>query len=185
METPKQSFKSFYKMYFSGIVRFAVYYLEDEHEGEDIAQETFLKIYEKWDVTNSEEQMRSYLYITARNLCFDKLRHQNVAEEYSQQIIAEKEIKNEEEESFLSEVTYQEVFRQLYNAISELPPQTQRIILLGLKGKSNIEISEELNISVNTVKTLKRNAYKSLRNNVDKSLISENVFSMLLMFISI
>lgn len=183
METHKHSFKSFYKMYFNSIVQFAIYYLENEDEGEDIAQETFLKIYEKWDMINSEEQMRSYLYITAKNLCFDKLRHQNVKEGYSQQIAIENKMSNEEEESFLSEVTYQETFRQLYKAIGELPPRAQRIILLGLKGKSNIEISEELNISVNTVKTLKKNAYKSLRNN--KSLISENAFGLLLIFVSI
>lgn len=173
-------------MYYKSIIRFAEYYLNDEHEGEDIAQETFLKVYEKWKDIETEEQVRSYLYITAKNLCIDRLRHQNVKEDFMELSIKENKINGiDEEESFLSEVTYQETLRQLYKAIDELPPQTKRIILLGLKGKSNNEVAEELNISVNTVKGLKKSAYKTLRNNVDKSLLSENAFAMLLLFMPI
>lgn len=173
-------------MYYNSIIRFAAYYLDSEHEAEDIAQETFLKVYEKWDEVDTEEQIRSYLYITAKNFCIDHLRHRNVKEDYQELRIKENKISNEDdEEFFLSEVTYQETLRQLYNAIEQLPPQTKRIIQLGLKGKSNNEISEELNISVNTIKTLKKSAYKSLRSNVDQSLLSENVFAMLLMFMPV
>jgi RNA polymerase sigma-70 factor (ECF subfamily) len=186
MGTPKQSFKSFYQMYFNSIIRFAMYYLEDNSEGEDVAQETFLKVYERWDTIGTEQQMRSYLYITAKNLCFDRLRHQNVKEEYRQQTVqnyhtAEKE---DDDEKFLSEVTYQETLRQLYKAINGLAPQTKRIILMGLKGKSNGEIAQELEISINTVKSLKKSAYKTLRNNVDKSILTENAFAVLLMFVT-
>jgi len=173
-------------MYYSSIIRFTTYYLDDVSEGEDIAQETFLKVYEKWDEVNTEEQIRSYLYITAKNLCIDRIRHQNVKDDYQELHIKENKINDEyEEEAFLSEVTYQETLRELYKAIEGLPPQTKRIILLGLKGKSNNEIAEELNISINTVKSLKKNAYKSLRNNVSKSLLSENAFAMLLLFMPI
>lgn len=173
-------------MYYNSIIRFAVYYLEDEHEGEDIAQETFLKVYEKWDEITTEEQMRSYLYITAKNLCIDRIRHQNVKDDYQNQRIKENKISNEgEEEAFLSEVTYQETLRQLYRAIDELPPQTKRVIMLSLEGKSNSEIAESLNISVNTVKSLKKTAYKSLRSGVDKSLLTENAFALLIMFMPV
>jgi RNA polymerase sigma-70 factor (ECF subfamily) len=53
--------------------------------------------------------------------------------------------------------------RILHQAIDTLPPQTRKIILLGLNGKNNNEIAEALNISVNTVKSLKKSAYTSLR----------------------
>lgn len=186
MGNPKQRFKSFYQMYFNSIVRFSTCYLDDNSEGEDIAQETFLKVYERWNTIETEEQMRSYLYITARNLCLDRLRHQNVKEEYQQQTIQGYNTHdNKEEETFLSEVTYQETLRQLYNAINELPSQTRRIILLGLKSKSNMEIAQELDISINTVKSLKKSAYKTLRDKVDKSILSENAFGMLVLLISI
>ena len=64
---------------------------------------------------------------------------------------------------FLHEITYQETLRILHQAIDTLPPQTRKIILLGLNGKNNNEIAEALNISVNTVKSLKKSAYTSLR----------------------
>ena len=64
---------------------------------------------------------------------------------------------------FLHEITYQETLRILHQAIDTLPPQTRKIILLGLNGKNNNEIAEALNISVNAVKSLKKSAYTSLR----------------------
>ena len=64
---------------------------------------------------------------------------------------------------FLHEITYQETLRILHQAIDTLPPQTRKIILLGLNGKNNNEIAEALNISVNTVKTQMKIAYKTLR----------------------
>ena len=76
---------------------------------------------------------------------------------------------------FLHEITYQETLRILHQAIDTLPPQTRKIILLGLNGKNNNEIAEALNISVNTVKTQMKIAYKTLREK-----LKQEQFSLLL-----
>ena len=67
-----------------------------------------------------------------------------------------------EEDAIARDIT-QDTLRILHQAIDTLPPQTRKIILLGLNGKNNNEIAETLNISVNTVKSLKKSAYTSLR----------------------
>ena len=76
---------------------------------------------------------------------------------------------------FLHEITNQETLRILHQAIDTLPPQTRKIILLGLNGKNNNEIAEALNISVNTVKTQMKIAYKTLREK-----LKQEQFSLLL-----
>jgi RNA polymerase sigma-70 factor (ECF subfamily) len=52
----------------------------------------------------------------------------------------------------------------LAEAIETLGPQSQKIITMLLKGMNVKEISEELNISVNTVKTLRLRSIKTLKN---------------------
>ena len=77
--------------------------------------------------------------------------------------IKQQSVSEAKDPDFLHEITYQETLRILHQAIDTLPPQTRKIILLGLNGKNNNEIAEALNISVNTVKSLKKSAYTSLR----------------------
>jgi RNA polymerase sigma-70 factor (family 1) len=161
----KNDFKSFFLNYFHTVVRFAVAYLQDESECQDIAQETFIRLYQSWPSIETEEQARSFMYTTARNLCISRIRHQTIEEQF---VLTELEKTNPDEpdENFYSEVTYQETLRLLRKAIDVLPQQSRQIILLGLSGKNNNEVAEMLGISVNTVKTLKKGAYKSLRNSL-------------------
>ena len=51
----------------------------------------------------------------------------------------------------------------LYAAIDQLPPQTRKVILLNLEGKTNPEVAEELGISVNTVKCLKKVGLRDIK----------------------
>lgn len=67
------------------------------------------------------------------------------------------------EDHIHQEIIYQETLRLLHAAVSQLPKQSRKIILLGLEGKNNQEIAEEMGISINTIKTLKKNAYRFLR----------------------
>ncbi len=159
---PKSNFKSFFLNYFSTVVRFAVTYLQDESECQDIAQETFIRLYQSWPAIETEEQARSYMYTTARNLCISRIRHQTIEEQFVLTEL-EKDTSEDTDEIFYSEVTYQETLRLLRKAIEALPQQSRQIILLGLGGKNNHEIADLLGVSVNTVKTLKKGAYKSLR----------------------
>ena len=62
-------------------------------------------------------------------------------------------------ETFQDLVQEEEICRIIDDAIAQLPVQSAKIMRLTLDGKQNKEISEILNISVNSVKTLK---YKSI-----------------------
>ena len=57
----------------------------------------------------------------------------------------------------------EEIIRQLYHHIEELPTEQRRIILLRIEGYTWEEIAERLGISINTVKTQKARSYRFLR----------------------
>ena len=175
MLTNSNNFKSFFQEYFEPIFQFSQKYTEDEAIARDIAQDAFIRLYERRAEFHVMEKARSFVYTTARNLCLDHLRHKKIEHQYAQSFRIEEE--EAEEQFFLEEVTYQETLRILRAAIDQLPPQTREVILISLDGKSNNEIAETLAISVNTVKTLKKNAYKSLR----ETLGSHHSFILLLL----
>ncbi len=159
MLTSSQGFKRFFELYFESVFRFARKYTEEDAIARDITQDTFIRLYERRKDFDVPAKAKSFIYITARNLCLDHLKHQKIEQEYQQT----QSVSEAEDPDFLHEITYQETLRILHQAIDTLPPQTRKIILLGLNGKNNNEIAEALNISVNTVKSLKKSAYTSLR----------------------
>ncbi len=176
------SFKSFFLNYFDTVVRFAMAYLPDESECQDIAQETFIRLYQSWSSIKMEEQARSFMYTTARRLCISRIRHQTLEEQF---IMSEMENGETDrlDDNFFSDITIQETLRMLRQAIDALPQQSRQIILLGLKGKNNNEIAEMLGVSVNTVKTLKKGAYKSLRQSLGS--MPEEMLAWLLFVLSV
>ncbi len=167
----KKGFESFFRENYPAVYAFLKRYVNDEELAADIAQETFIRVYERRKEITSIEYSRAFLYTVARNLYRNHCKHLNVEKQYC--------IRLDEADlydyDFLNEVTHQETVRVLYTAVDALPPQTRRVILLNLKGKNNQEIAEELKISVNTVKYLKKSAYSKL-----KSKMSKHYFLLLL-----
>lgn len=160
-----KEFRLFFECFFLPLCGFVEKYMGEDHESEDIAQEVFVKVYERWEEFEGRENAKAFLYTSARNLCLDRIKHKRAANNYISQYSREDAV---EDAVFLKEVTRQETFRILHAAIDQLPSHTRQVIRLCLEGKNNTEVAEQLNVSVNTVKTLKKNAYASLRHLLSK-----------------
>lgn len=168
-----KDFKVFFLEYYEAIYRFSRKYTGEDAVARDIAQDSFIRLYERQDDFEVIEAAKSFVYTTAKNLCLDYLKHQKIKQQYSLHKPPE-----EENRTFLHEITYQETLRNLYRAIDDLPQQTRQIILLHLDGNNNNEIAENLDISVNTVKTLKKAGYKKMKDSLGK-----DFFIVLLFFL--
>ena len=158
MLTNSQGFKRFFELYFESVYRFVRKYTEEDAIARDITQDTFIRLYERRRDFDVPEKAKSFIYITARNLCLDHLKHQKNKTTIPTDTIG---IRGQRPGFF----TWNHLSGNFEDSPSSytLPPQTRKIILLGLNGKNNNEIAEALNISVNTVKSLKKSAYTSLR----------------------
>ncbi len=152
------SLKEFYLEFFPVISVFAQRYVKDEDVAKDIAQEAFISLWEKKPDVESIENMRFYLYTVTRNKCLNHINHQKVRQNHSDFVL-----QDNDDHYFDTHMVEQEVFIQLKQAIDQLAPQTQKIISMSLEGMGNIEISEQMGISVNTIKTLKSRAFKKLK----------------------
>ena len=131
----------------------------------DVAQDAFIKWWNKREDFRDFAAVKSFLYITIRNQCLNYIR------DHRKEVDLAGRFSEETDADFDLIVIEEEAIEALYSAIDRLPAQSARIMRLVVKGDKNQEIADQLGISVNSVKTLKYNALNILRKELTGSLL--------------
>ncbi|TKG97391.1 RNA polymerase sigma-70 factor [Puteibacter caeruleilacunae] len=152
--------KEFFDANYPIFCSFAAKFINNSSVCEDIVQEAFVSFWEKEKVFVNNVTIKSFFYKTIRNSCLDYLKHEQVKNKF----LGYEYDRVESSEFFLEEVLKNEAYKIIYHQVNKLPTTGRKIILFALKGMSNEDIAQELNIAVNTVKTHKARAYATLRN---------------------
>ena len=147
------TFKKIFVTYYARIVYFAFQIIGDREEAEDIAQDTFVNFWnQKENVSQHEVAIKNYLYLTAKNLCLNQIRHNNIVKDY--------QAKNQ----FSIEIS-----SRIYQAIETLPAQCREVTRMAyIQGLKNQEIADNLQISINSVRVHKQRAIHLLRDKLSK-----------------
>ena len=150
-----KAFERLFVSLYPGLCNIANHYLNNEMLSKDVAQDAFIKWWNKREDFRDFAAVKSFLYITIRNQCLNYIRDHrkevDLAGRFSEETDADFDLM---------------VIEALYSAIDRLPAQSARIMRLVVKGDKNQEIADQLGISVNSVKTLKYNALKMLKNSL-------------------
>lgn len=152
-------FKKVFDSYFPSLCVFANKFVKDEDSAKDLVQEVFVRIWNYKIEFESEKSMKVYFYLSTKNACFDYLKKEKkrgISQDLNEEIIPD-------DEHVVNEIVREETYRQLEGAIELLPEKAREVMRLNLKGLSNSEIAEELNVTINTVKTHKLLAFRKLR----------------------
>jgi len=158
----KNAFKSLYDRYNKKIYFFALKYLGNNGESEELVQSVFINVWENRDSLNAALSVRNYIYKAAVNYIYNYLKKKAIRARF-----IEAEINKGET---LSNHTYEEVFfhdleRSVNSIVESLPSQQQRIFQLSrYEGLANKEIAEKLDLSVRTVENQMYRALKVIRN---------------------
>jgi RNA polymerase sigma-70 factor (family 1) len=156
------AFDLLYKNFFRALTGYALQFVGETRVAEDLVQDLFSVIWEKKMHFDSIIFLRAFLYNSIRNASLDFLKHKNVEDNYLHELADANQLyktTDEGEDSFFSE----EIYRQLFLAIDELPQRCREIFLMYMDGKKNHEIAEALQVSIETVKTHKKRAMAALR----------------------
>jgi RNA polymerase sigma-70 factor (ECF subfamily) len=149
---------------------YALQYTGEQSVSEDIAEEAFIKIWNRRGDFFHFNELKSFLYLTVRNASIDWLRKNKRDAERQK---GWNGILDGSEKNAFDMLVEAEVFRELHVAIDKLPQQTRKIITMSyFEGKKNKEVADELGISVSTVKNLKAWGLKKLKNNLPLSVFS-------------
>lgn len=169
-----REYKVIYNNFYTSLCLFSNNYVGDLDQSKDIVQEVFIKIWENNIVFENRNAIKSYLYTAVKNKSLDLLK----SKEYNvKSQISKEELELLDSDSFFEkEMVIEEVSRIVESALGTLPEKCKKIVKLSMNGYRNYQISEELSISINTVKAQKRIAYQKLRPILKTSFIFLGVF---------
>lgn len=155
----EEYFHHIYEKHVVALRYFATKYINNKDIVSDIIQDSFVRLWENIPKFRCENEAKAFLYKVVQNTCIDLIRREEVAQKYIKHIHSD----NDVEKSFLDNILETEIFQALHTVFNKLSPACKEVYLLSLQGKSHEEISQELNISINTVKKHKNNANHYMR----------------------
>jgi RNA polymerase sigma factor, sigma-70 family/RNA polymerase sigma-70 factor, Bacteroides expansion family 1 len=167
------SFDSIFKKYHKKVYYFAISYLKNKEEAEDVVQEVFLNLWKCRDQINEYYVFSKYLFKITYNATCKKFRKQasdkKQMEEALQNILIEDNSTN-------LEIEYNNLLETANMLIDKLPSRQKDIFLLSINEQlTNEQIAQQLNISKKTVENYLTMAKTSLR----KSLSDGRILSLL------
>lgn len=166
----KKSFEMLFNHYHDSLCLYSYGLVKNEEAAEEIVNDVFFKIWSKREIIQINYGIRQYLFRSVFNASADFFRQNISSSQYS--FIEIDELINEaigtNEEYIINLIDNQEIQKDLEKAIECLPPQCKIIFCLSRFDLLTYnEISERLNISVNTIKTQMCRALDTLRKHLE------------------
>jgi RNA polymerase sigma-70 factor (ECF subfamily) len=159
--TKEKEFTFIYQSNYKKLLLFCIKFVKSRELAEEIVQDSFITLWEKFDDINSKERISSYLYTIVNNRMVDSFRKMNSFEK------VKAEVKHSMEESYdhiEAEITDKDYTNAINKAIELLPEKRKKIFVLSREENlSNDQIAEQLSISPFTVKNQLENAVKQLK----------------------
>lgn len=161
------AFNTLVQKYQKGVHAFVWRKIGDFHFAEEITQDAFLQAYKKLETLRNPKQFSTWLYVIANRLCINWIRRKKTTMQSLESTgvdVVEKfsyaHYISEQRETEASEYRYEIV----QNLLRRLPENERRVVTLYYFGEMRMrEISEFLDVSVNTIKSQLRRARKRLQ----------------------
>lgn len=154
--TKEQKLETLMEQYGDNVLHLAFSYVKQKQFAEDIAQDVFIKCYEKMDGFRNESSYKTWLYRITVNKCKDVIRSNRFKNSHVFEEVAEKF--NTTERTPEMELIQNEEAYFISKSVLQLPVKYREILILYYFEDLKIyEISELLGLNKNSVKTrLKR-----------------------------
>lgn len=163
-----RAWEKLYGAYYAPLCSYADNLVRDRDAAQDIVQDTLIKVWESDRIFPSVREFTWYIYRAVYNNALYYLR----ARENRRKALEEMEFEEAEmPEQQFAKTVQEEIIRQLYEYIEELPEERKKVMLLSLKGHTGEEIARILGITIHTVKTQKNRSIKYLREKMKGSVL--------------
>lgn len=157
-----KAYEDIYNRYFTSILFFAKKFLYVHQDAEDVAIESFIKLWQYRTNFDSTASIYTWLKITTRNACLDFLESLQIRSEKQDEI--RRFLMDEPDSVFELEDYEAAVIDRVNKEIALLPGQCRTVFELRfLEGMKFGDIAGKLNISESAVKTQYTRATKRLK----------------------
>ena len=157
-----RKFEEIVNRYQRDLVNFHYRFVGNRPEAEDLAQDTFIKAYKKFDTLKEPDKLKSWLFMIARNTVIDFFRR-NKNKPFTMDSAILENIAETTAIDYQDRVAHMEVSKELERCIDQLVREDRAIIkLLYYESFSYKEIGELLHMNQNTLKSRLHRARKVL-----------------------
>jgi len=159
-------YKKLFEEFYTPLCRYAIIFVDDPSIAEEIVQEFFISLWEKYEDLKIHTSLKAYLYSSVRNRCFNykryaksQLRLDNCFVELEDEVL--------DDMGAGDQMDFMELQSLVETAINELPPKCREIFKLSRHNQlSYAEIADELSVSPKTVENQIGIALKRLREKI-------------------
>lgn len=156
----KHVFEVIFNQFSSAMFSIALRYLRDQDEAQDIVQDVFLNLWRTAENLDERAPIQHYLARATVNTCLNRIKKAQRQQQYSK----EQQFTSTEATVEHLLLEHKELEAQYLSILEKLPDQCRRVFEMSrFKGLSPTEISQQLNISINTVYTHLTTALKKIR----------------------
>lgn len=162
----RSAFAEIYERYWSLLLKHAIGMLKNDNLAQDAVQDVFQVLWEKHQVLDIHTSLSSFLYASVRYRILDLLKRHKIEDRFLSTLQSEIESGITSTDDAIAE---KELARKIEEGLDKLPLKMRRVFELSrVYEYSYREISEELNLSDNTVKRQISNALKIMRESIKK-----------------
>lgn len=154
------SFNNIYQTFYGRIYYFVSNFIKNQMEAQDITLDTFVKLWRLRANYESIENIKGFLYLTARNACIDYFRGKQKRREMEDHML----YLLQDEDSTKGLIITEEILAALYDKLQSLPRQPREILTMLLEGLSISAIAEKLGIPKHQVSVQKEIGIRKIRN---------------------
>ena len=173
------AFDSLFQVYSPKLFGFALKYLKNETDAEELVQEVFVIVWENRQMLKSELSFKSYLFTIALNKIRKHFNQKATSLRYTETLNYESEVTD----SQLIQDNYESVLQQINLIIEQMPQRRREIFVKSkLEGKSSKEIAIELDITTGTVDNQVSDALRFIRSQLKKENIALLLFVVLFVY---
>lgn len=170
-----KAFEKLYIAYYNKVLTYTSSLLHNSVKAEDATQDVFLKIWRNRHTLREDDNINSYIYLTARRVVLDIFRDDKYAQRYKDWTLSSSNEESVEASSM------NEIETIAAKMIECMPQKRKEAFLLSRKeGLTAKEIADKMDISVNTVNKHIALALSSLKKKLEDYL---TIIVLLLMII--
>ncbi|MBP1650956.1 MAG: polymerase sigma-70 factor [Bacteroidetes bacterium] len=158
----RHAYQLIFEKYWTSIYNTALLLTQSPAFAEDIAQDVFTMLWEKRATLPAIEKPEGFLFITARNIIYSRLRklaNDKAYRQYIQHCFQEQQASSAQEQA-----EYKELEQTILRTIHNLSPQQQKAFTLSrFQGMQHKEIAQNMGLSPVTIKSYIVQAIVTLR----------------------
>jgi RNA polymerase sigma factor (sigma-70 family) len=165
--------KELYDEYYASLVDFSMQLINSSPEAHHIAQETFVKLFQMRDKFDKLPDIKAFLYITVRNICFAFIKSEHANQANDEVAWLQQNLKATI--GYEDGTAREEALYKMTAIVKELPQPEQTVFRTLFYDRLNIPAAaDQLKLTPIAVAQLRISAIRTLR----EKLVTANIFSV-------